>query len=169
MSIKNMDEPMPEGLAAQAVHEEEMDMEALGQEQCKAEIKAGQRYRDEIPLIVKEVEGSCQGEECFHHVGPEPIPSREAVIDIIHRACRLLFPGYFTRRRLDELNVGYYLGQEAVAFFVALPRRVRGPLLPGAPPPPPATGAPGAPHHDGVCPQPDGHRHPPGGAPRGEF
>jgi serine O-acetyltransferase len=118
---------MPEGLAAQPVHEEEMDMEALIQKEkelCKEEIKAGQRYRDEIPMIVSQLEGSCRDEECFHHVGPEPIPSREAVIDIIHRACRLLFPGYFTRRRLDELNVGYYLGQEAVAFFEVLAQQI---------------------------------------------
>ncbi len=93
-------------------------------ELCKVEIKTRQRHRDEIPLIVSRLEGSCRGEECFHHVGPEPIPSREAIIDIIHRACRLLFPGYFTRRRLEELNLGYYLGQEAVGFFEVLAQQI---------------------------------------------
>lgn len=93
-------------------------------EQCKVEVKAGQRYREEIPLIVRQLEESCQEEGCFQHVGPEPIPSRDAVIDLIHRACRLLFPGYFTPRRLDEINVGYYLGQEAVAFFEALSQQI---------------------------------------------
>ncbi len=107
--------------------EEDLKMDAViqeGLEQCKAEVKVGQRYREEIPLIVSQLEESCQGEECFQHVGPEPIPSREAVIDIIHRACRLLFPGYYTRQRLDGANVGYYLGQEAVAFFEALSQQI---------------------------------------------
>ncbi|MEW6386334.1 MAG: serine O-acetyltransferase EpsC [Thermodesulfobacteriota bacterium] len=102
-------------------------MEVLIQEeveQCKAEVKAGLQYRDEIPLIVKQLDESCREEECFHHVGPEPIPSREAVIDIIHRSCRLLFPGYFTRQRLDEVNLGYYLGQETMAFFEVLSQQI---------------------------------------------
>lgn len=91
---------------------------------CREEVKAGQRYRDEIPGLVQQLVQSCREAECFHHVGPEPIPSREAVIDIIHRACRLLFPGYYTRRRLQEVNVGYYLGQEAVAFFDLLAQQI---------------------------------------------
>ena len=93
-------------------------------EQCKAEVKAKQAYRDAIPQIVSQLEGSCLGEESFHHVGPEPIPSRKAVIDIIHRAYRLLYPGYFSRRRLDEVNVAYYLGQEAVGFFEVLSQQI---------------------------------------------
>jgi len=93
-------------------------------EQCKAEVQAKQACRDEIPLIVSQLEGSCREAESFHHVGPEPIPSREVVIDIIQRACRLFFPGYFTRRRLDEVNVGYYLGQEAVGFFEVLSQQI---------------------------------------------
>lgn len=93
-------------------------------EPCKLEVKAKQAHRDEIPLIVSQLENSCLEEESFHHVGPEPIPSREAVIDVIHRAYRLLFPGYFSRSRLDGVNVGYYLGQEAVEFFEVLSQQI---------------------------------------------
>ena len=93
-------------------------------EQCKAEVKAEQAYREEIPLIISQLEASCREEGSFHHVGPEPIPSREMVIDLIQRAYRLLFPGYFTRRRLDEVNVGYVLGQEAVGFFEVLSQQI---------------------------------------------
>jgi serine O-acetyltransferase len=46
------------------------------------------------------------------------------VIDIIHGAYRLLFPGYFTRTLLDEVNVSYYLGQEAVRFFEILSQQI---------------------------------------------
>jgi len=93
-------------------------------EQCKTEVKTSQEYREEIPAIVDELVGSCRREDCFDHVGPEPIPSREEVIDIINRANRLLFPGYFIRKRVDEINLGYYFGQEAVGFYEVLAQQI---------------------------------------------
>jgi serine O-acetyltransferase len=91
-----------------------------GEESCKVEVKTTREYREEIPAIVDQLVLSCRREDCFNHVGPEPLPSREAAIDIISRSCRLLFPGYFIRNRVDAVNLGYYFGQEAVAFFEAL-------------------------------------------------
>ena len=60
-------------------------------EQCKLEVTAGQSYREEIPEIVRQLVDSC-GEGCFEHISPEPIPSREKVIDLIHRACLCFTP-----------------------------------------------------------------------------
>jgi serine O-acetyltransferase len=100
----------------------------MGQEsdpaRCKIEVKATREHREEIPEIVNQLVLSCQREDCFDHVGPEPIPSREAIIDILHRARRLLFPGYFIRHRVDEVNLGYYFGQEMVAFFEVLSEQI---------------------------------------------
>jgi serine O-acetyltransferase len=93
-------------------------------ERCKIEEKAVREYRQEIPTIVNELVLSCRREDCFDHVGPEPIPSREAMIDLIQRAFRLLYPGYFIRHRVDEVNLGYYFGQEAVAFFEVLSEQI---------------------------------------------
>jgi len=91
---------------------------------CKIEVKKQQNYREEIPAIVNELVLTCNREECFDHVGPEPIPSRDAIIDIIHRARHLLYPGYFIRGRLDEVNLSYYFGQEATAFFEIFSREL---------------------------------------------
>ena len=93
-------------------------------DRCKVEVKASQEFREAIPDIVNQLVGSCRREDCFDHVGPEPIPSRDEVIDIIHRACRLLYPGYFIRNRVDQINLGYYFGQEAMAFFEVLSRQI---------------------------------------------
>jgi serine O-acetyltransferase len=93
-------------------------------EQCKVEVQTGQTYREEIPGVVQELVECCLSQECYDHVGPEPIPSRDAVIAIIHRALGLLYPGYFTRRRVDAVNLGYHLGQEAVALFEELSRQI---------------------------------------------
>jgi len=57
-------------------------------------------------------------------VGPEPIPSREAVIPIIYRVFRLLYPGYFSRQPVDAVNLSFFLGQEAVALFEELSRQI---------------------------------------------
>jgi serine O-acetyltransferase len=94
------------------------------QDLCKIEVKASRKYREEIPGIVDQLTISCRREDCFDHIGPEPLPSREAAIDVIHRSCRLLYPGYFIRKRIDEINLGYYFGQEAVAFFEALAEQI---------------------------------------------
>ena len=93
-------------------------------EQCKVEVKTGQTYREEIPGVVQELVESCLSQDCFDHVNPEPIPSRDAVIAIIHRAFRLLYPGYFSRRRVDAVNLGFHLGEEAVALFEELSRQI---------------------------------------------
>ncbi len=91
---------------------------------CKAAGKTAQAYREEIPEIVQQLVLSCRREDCFDHVGPEPIPSREAVIDLLHRARHLLFPGYFIRHRVDEVNLSYYFGQEVVTFFELLAEQI---------------------------------------------
>lgn len=86
-------------------------------DQCKESVKAERHLREEIPGIVDELVRSCANGECFDHVGPEPIPSREAVIDIVSRLSRMLYPGYFIRSRLEQFNLAYYFGQEATVLF----------------------------------------------------
>jgi len=93
-------------------------------EQCKAEVKTGRTYREEIPEVVQDLVESCLSQDCFDHVGPEPIPSRESVIAIIHRSLRLLYPGYFSRGGVDAVNLSYYLGKEAVTLFEELSRQI---------------------------------------------
>jgi serine O-acetyltransferase len=93
-------------------------------EQCKVEVQTGHTFREQIPGVIRELVHSCYNQDCFAHVGPEPIPSREAVIAIIQRVCRLLYPGYFNCRPVDAVNLSFYLGQEAIALFEELSRQV---------------------------------------------
>jgi serine O-acetyltransferase len=79
-----------------------------------------QGIREKIPRIVEELILTCHKEDNFDHVGPEPIPSQDAIIDIIHKIRRLLYPGYFIRFRLDDVNLRYYLGEETTALYEAL-------------------------------------------------
>jgi serine O-acetyltransferase len=86
----------------------------------KTEAAKIRQFRQEIPDIVDELVTTCNREDCFDHVGPEPIPSKEAIIEIIDKVRPILFPGYFNCIQLDAVNLSYFLGQEITALFGVL-------------------------------------------------
>jgi serine O-acetyltransferase len=92
--------------------------------QCKINLEAARHSRTDIPGIVDKLVLSCNKEGCFDHVSAEPIPYREAIIDILRRAGRILYPGYFIRSRLDQTNVEYYLGQEVTGLYDVLSEQI---------------------------------------------
>ncbi len=99
-------------------------MDKRTSDQCDSNRKKIKEYRNEIPGIVEQLVRTCDGDACFNHVDLEPLPSKESIIEIIQMACRLLFPGYFSRIRIDKVNLIYYYGQEATAFYEALSQQV---------------------------------------------
>lgn len=88
--------------------------------ECRRESLAAQDLRSEIPPIVEKIVSLHNQGGRFSHIGPEPIPSKESVVDIIERALRIIYPGYFTRICLDEVNIPYYFGQEVLELFQIL-------------------------------------------------
>jgi serine O-acetyltransferase len=93
-------------------------------DQCKNRIKSAKNYRNEVPAIVDELVASCSRGGCFDHVSAEPISHREAIIDILRRLALILYPGYFTRFRLDSNNLEYYLGQQVTALYEVLAEQI---------------------------------------------
>ncbi|MFO7570170.1 MAG: serine O-acetyltransferase EpsC [Smithellaceae bacterium] len=93
-------------------------------DKCKNEIKSAKQYRDEIPDIVDALVSSCSKAGCFDHVSAEPIPHREAIIDILRRLALILYPGYFIRTRLDATNLEYYLGQQVTSLYEILAEQI---------------------------------------------
>jgi serine O-acetyltransferase len=93
-------------------------------DKCKNEIKSTKSYRNEVPAIVNKLVASCSSGGCFDHVSAEPIPHREAIIDILHRLSLILYPGYFIRTRLDSVNLEYYLGQQAIALYEIISEQI---------------------------------------------
>ncbi len=98
-------------------HKEEKD-------KCKAEIQVLRDYREDLPEIVEKLVGTCNRSDSFDHVSSEPIPSKDAIIEIIHQCQRILFPGYFVQARLDLVNLQYYLGQETISLFEELSHQI---------------------------------------------
>lgn len=93
-------------------------------DKCKHEIKSAKNYRDEVPAVVDELVASCNRSGCFDHVSAEPIPYREAIIEVLHRLALILFPGYFIRTRLDSTNLEYYLGQQMIGLYEVLSEQI---------------------------------------------
>ncbi len=89
-------------------------------EECQRDISQAHDFRSEIPSIVDRIVSLHNQEGRFSHVGPEPIPSRASIVDIIERALKILYPGYFSRIPLDEVNVPYYFGQAVLELFQVL-------------------------------------------------
>jgi len=46
----------------------------------------------------------------LHHLGHEPLPSREAVADILDDLREIVFPGYGRRQNLTVANIAFYIG-----------------------------------------------------------
>ncbi len=91
---------------------------------CQAEIQSWRDHREDIPEIVGDLVASCSRDDCFDNIGPEPIPSKDAIIEIVGRLQRILFPGYFISTRLDPVNLEYYLGQETASLYDSLSQQI---------------------------------------------
>jgi serine O-acetyltransferase len=94
------------------------------QDTCKIDAHSLARIRNQLPEIADEIIASCQDRECYTHIDYEPIPSRECVIDIIDGLREILFPGYFTRGKLDPVNLRYSMGTSVATLFDALSEQI---------------------------------------------
>ncbi len=101
-----------------------MKDEENSKDRCKEEITVTQEMRSQIPSVVEGIISQYNKNGRFHHIAPEPIPSRQAIIDIVHKAFLVLFPGFFSSKQLDEINANYYLGREITDFFDTLSTQV---------------------------------------------
>ena len=91
---------------------------------CKMEVAADSRLRDKLPAIADKIIANSFGEGGYTHVDYEPIPSKQSVIDIIDKLREVLFPGYFTKEKLDPVNLKYYLGQAVSILFDKISEQV---------------------------------------------
>ena len=87
-------------------------MELLSKDEtlCKTETDHFLRFRKAIPEIANQIIDNCEGAECFTHVNHEPIPSRGKIIEILKEFQKLLFPGYFSREKVDPANLRFKVG-----------------------------------------------------------
>ncbi|NOQ67284.1 MAG: serine acetyltransferase [Desulfobacterales bacterium] len=92
--------------------------------QCDTAIEPAIALYDKVPAVVKKLIKLLGDKNSFSHVEPIPIPSNDSVVQLIHQARRILFPGYFTQTTLAPANLEYYLGQETTSFLENLSRQI---------------------------------------------
>jgi len=99
-------------------------MEQKKRDECKIEFQELGSMKARLPKIAEVIIESCSDEECYTHIDYEPIPSREGVIDILNRLREILFPGYFSRTKVDPVNLKYTVGQSAASLFDMLSEQI---------------------------------------------
>ncbi len=101
-----------------------MSTDPIKQATCKLEVAAVSNYRTRLPEVAEAIIASCAEHECPTHIDYDPIPSRQAVVEIIDRMRELLFPGYFNREKIDPVTLRYSLGQAATGTFDLLSEQI---------------------------------------------
>lgn len=91
---------------------------------CRLGAQTLTNYRARLPGIAETIIDSCSDRECCTHVDYEPIPSRQCVVDSIELLREVLFPGYFSRGRLDPVNLRYSMGQTVATLFDTLAEQI---------------------------------------------
>ncbi len=96
-----------------------VDIEACREDQVNED-----ELTRQIPQVVGRLVKTCQMAGCYEHVTPVPIPSLQAVIEVLRLARNVLFPGYFSPSRIDQVSLEYYLGQEVTNLFHELSKQI---------------------------------------------
>ncbi len=97
--------------------EDEQGFTAEHRASCRVEANAAVAYRGRLRDLSETIIQDCSAEDCHTHIGFEPIPSRDAVVEVIDRMRELLFPGFFSRDRIDPVNSRFVLGQVVTSLF----------------------------------------------------
>jgi len=92
--------------------------------QCDTATEPATPLYENIPPVVKKLIKIMADPDSFSHVEPIPIPSNKSVVELIHQARSIMFPGYFTQSTLAQANLEYYLGQETTCFLESLSRQI---------------------------------------------
>lgn len=91
---------------------------------CKIDAEAYANAKAKLPNITEEIISHSSNKKCFTHVDFEPIPFEGYVFDIIDKFRQLLFPGYFTKEKLDPINLKYNMGQTVSMLFDQLSEQI---------------------------------------------
>ncbi len=91
---------------------------------CKIDADTLAGYREKLPHIAEKIIENSNDPDCFNHVDYELIPSRDAVIKIINKFFKILYPGYFSSEKIDPINLNFNIGQYVTQLFSMLAEQV---------------------------------------------
>ena len=78
---------------------------------CQPIRESASSHRKELSKAITSILGTLEDERCFAHVGDEPIHFSTSVKEMIDKFREILFPGYFSKEKIDGANIVYSMGQ----------------------------------------------------------
>ncbi|MCP4754994.1 MAG: serine acetyltransferase [Proteobacteria bacterium] len=91
---------------------------------CRTEADITGGIRSRLSGVIEDIIESCDDKECYTHIEYHPIPSVESVVEILNKLKEIIFPGYFSRSRLDPVNMKYNMGQFVSVVFDLLSEQI---------------------------------------------
>ncbi|MBC2714443.1 MAG: serine acetyltransferase [Desulfobacteraceae bacterium] len=91
---------------------------------CRTESFSYTKHRARLHAIVDRIIDECNDDKCNTHIDYEQLPSKTAVIEILHKLRAVLFPGYFNDEKIDPVNLRYYVGQTVAELFDMLSEQI---------------------------------------------
>ena len=94
------------------------------QDKCRKERDASKQMRARVPEVAERIVDQCSGDACYVHIDYEPILSEGCIGDLIARFLEVLFPGYFSKEKLDPANMKYSMGQNVSVLYDMLSEQI---------------------------------------------
>jgi serine O-acetyltransferase len=96
----------------------------LETEACKSDVAVCRQMKARVPEIAEKIIAHCNTKECYTHIEYEPIPAEGFVSALIEKFREIVFPGYFSREKLDPANMKYSLGQSVSQLYDRLAEQI---------------------------------------------
>jgi serine O-acetyltransferase len=91
---------------------------------CKIDGNRVPEQRSALPGAIRDIIASLDDDTCFAHIGDEPIHFSISVQEMIEKFRHVLFPGYFSREKVDNANLIYHLGQSVSQLYDILSEQI---------------------------------------------
>ncbi|WP_457552069.1 serine O-acetyltransferase [Desulfobacula sp.] len=91
---------------------------------CRTERDNASEYRKELPHAINAILTSMDDKRCFAHIGDEPIYFSISVKEMIDKFREVLFPGYFSKEKIDGANLVYNMGQAVSQLYDILSEQI---------------------------------------------
>ena len=91
---------------------------------CKTDEAFRARMKARLPALAERIIAHCETDECYTHIDYEPLSSEGYVADLIDHFRRLIFPGYFSKEKLDPSNAKYNIGRNVTTLYDMLSEQI---------------------------------------------
>ncbi len=78
----------------------------------------------EIAEVIERIVSTYEAVSKINHLGRRPLPSREAVAEILEGLKEILYPGYFGRRHFTRANIRYHIGDRVWQVYRLLTEQI---------------------------------------------